>query len=435
MWIDEFAFMPYNQITYDAASPAQSKAKEMALLNNMPAFKALTTTPSDLDTPEGVFCKSMMDAAAPFKEELYDMTRDQIDEYIDNHSSNNFVYIEFSYKELGRDKKWFKTQCRELNNNKIKIKRELLLEWTRTSDNSWLDEETADVLNDGIVASKSIKLGFKSFYLDVVKPFNPLKPYMISVDVAGGLGRDSSSITIQEISDVNPKDCIIGTFTSNSIDTDDLYYLICHMMDMIFPNSCYAIERNSYGLTIIQRLMKSTSYSQKLFATYKSKKAERAIKSARTRTKGETETLVYGIDTNKTSREMMFELLDNELQNNPEKFTPKQLVKELTTLAYSKAGKIEHLIGCHDDMVMSFNIGNYAKTFKRELRKWSSMVDASETIDQFKNPVTSTSVSTHYIIGLNQNLPEKSKYMGTQTPPNPDASSDTNNFLNILNLN
>ena len=438
VWFDEFAFMNYNDITYDSASPAQSRAQEEAMKMGMPAFKCITTTPSDLDTPSGVFCKSMMDVAYQFDESIYEMDPVEARKYVASKSQNNFAYIEFSYIELGRSKEWFIEQCKGLNMNKIKIKRELLLEWTRTSDNSWLEEDTIDALYKYIVPEIKIRIGFKGFSMNMMKPFDPEKAYLIGADVSGGLGADSSTLVIQEIGTCLPKDRIIGYFSSNIIDTDDFTLLIMTLMNGFFKHSVFAIERNSYGLAIIQRLCKEDRYKKKLFYTEKDNSDVQKVKSIKAHISSQSgKTKVYGINTTVTSREKMLELLKYDIDTFPDTFTAKILVKELSTMGYNKSGKIEHASGCHDDHVFGYCIGRYARTFNKILSKWDKrnafkIVDAKHTSLNTNNLLS--------IINLNadsNNISEKNLKLlrEIQSLQSNSNSVSVNNTLNIFSLN
>ncbi|MBT4939346.1 MAG: LysE family transporter, partial [Rhodospirillaceae bacterium] len=83
----------------------------------------------------------LIDDAAPFMLDLLDWSLEDVHEYIETNSNNDFVTIKYSYKELGRSEAWFKKQCRSLQNRMDKIKREILLEWTKTTESSIFEEE------------------------------------------------------------------------------------------------------------------------------------------------------------------------------------------------------------------------------------------------------------------------------------------------------
>ena len=56
--------------------------------------KLITTTPSNLDMPHGRFCMDLIEDSVNFIEELYDMTKEEIAQYIANVSKTT-MYIFF----------------------------------------------------------------------------------------------------------------------------------------------------------------------------------------------------------------------------------------------------------------------------------------------------------------------------------------------------
>ena len=76
-----------------AATPALSTASQLAEAAGKIHCKILSTTPSNIDTPTGAFCKSIIDGACTFFEGMYDWSRKRILEFIANNSSNNSLNI------------------------------------------------------------------------------------------------------------------------------------------------------------------------------------------------------------------------------------------------------------------------------------------------------------------------------------------------------
>lgn len=192
VWFDEFAFIEYVDELYTAASPAVSQASINAKKAGAPTFKLISTTPNNIDSHSGKYTKEMINSAATFSELMYDMTPAEIEDYMEKESTNNFIHIEFSYRQLGRDDKWFKKQCRDLNNDMLKIKREILLEFTKASDTAVFTEAQLDVLEQYSKDTEhSIIVHGRPIHF-LTSEIDYLKSYIIGVDVSGGLARDFS---------------------------------------------------------------------------------------------------------------------------------------------------------------------------------------------------------------------------------------------------
>jgi hypothetical protein len=52
----------------------------------------------------------------------------ELDEFILKNSGNNFIFVQYSYLELGRTNEWLEVQIRNFQNDLAKVKRELLLD-------------------------------------------------------------------------------------------------------------------------------------------------------------------------------------------------------------------------------------------------------------------------------------------------------------------
>lgn len=141
---DEFSFTKYCDITYQAAIHAFKKASENARKNGTPYGFIITTTPANLDTTPGAYCKKMIDKAAVWNIELFDLTEEELHNYIKANSENNFIFVQYTYIELGRDEEWLKETIRDCQGDLAKVKREILLEWPKSMESSVFNEEQLD---------------------------------------------------------------------------------------------------------------------------------------------------------------------------------------------------------------------------------------------------------------------------------------------------
>lgn len=240
---DEFAFMKYNSLTFPACVPAWKKASENAAKHNTPYGITVITTPANLDNDAGKYCYEMIEKAARWNIKMFDMTDDDLNEFIESNSENNYIFVQYTYKELGRDEKWLREMVRQCNGDLAKVKREILLEWPRSMDSSVFNEEQLDKIYAFIKQPVShLFIMNKRFVVDLYETPDMNKNYILSCDVAGGLSHDNSVINI-----IDPEDFrIVGDFRNNKIDVTDLTALIKELMTLYFRNALLVIERNSY---------------------------------------------------------------------------------------------------------------------------------------------------------------------------------------------
>lgn len=397
---------------------------------------------NDRDSDEGAYAYSILDSAVRFTNEWYDMTVDEIKAEIKNGSKNDFVYIKFNYWDLGRDEEWFQEQCRGLNNDLMKIKRELLLEWTIANDRSPFSEEQLNNIQ-GYVKREPVKYFYvkkiyKFFvYEELTNIFK--KNWLISIDIGGGLQQDFTVIAITDPLTKRLK----AVYRSNNILGDELVELVHEMVATFFPNAVIIPERNSLGVPIIDRMMKDPVIRPRLYYETKDKVAERVVedprKSQHIKTKRTLQ--VYGQFTSGPIRKVMFdEILPYMVENEPENIIVPELFHELKTLERSKNGKIEAKSGAHDDVLMAWLIGLYALLYGNNIKKFVSLIgDFSEVPNgEFVSPGSKYLKSVNRVQAIRnmppelRNFVEQSANVWTREPDNSEKSKINRNLKNLL---
>lgn len=410
IWLDELAFIKYCNYMFGAMRPAFATARDFAKAQGSPYGMLVTTTPSSLDQENGMFTYNLIQGAAQWDEKVYDWFFQNGSEYVakfvEENSTNNFIYIEYSYKQLGRDEAWFKNMIRELNNDMSLVKREILLEWTYSSSDSLFDEETLDMISrysNKIDKDEYTKIILKDNYIMYVirKPSNIYKKnWIVSIDIAGGLGRDRTAITV--IDPLNELPTMI--LYSNSMPVSDLIDVVTELKTIYLPNAIIVPERNYSGDLFIELLQKNPIFNNSIFYTLKSRKMEKSIEDPKkmmhssTNTRTKKEVRVYGIHTNTTTRDLMInEILFDLVRNNPGHFNNPYLFNELKTLVRKKTGKIEHQDGAHDDILMSYLIGLYA--YRYENKTTNRLIKVIEDDNSLSHEegrlIESSNISTH----------------------------------------
>ncbi|ALN97877.1 terminase large subunit [Bacillus phage vB_BpuM-BpSp] len=398
IWYDELAFLKYNDTVTASAGPALGKAAESARRNGTPYGQLITTTPNDLDSASGSFAYSIMKDAVPFDEAWYDWDTDSLKEFIEENSRNDFVHIEFNYEELGHDEKWFKKQCKLVNNDLLKIKREILLEWTLANDTSPFSEEqlsTIETFSKNPIGKFYIREKYKfDVYEHMPNILN--KSWIVAIDLGGGLSRDFSSIVIIDPKDRKPK----AIFKSNNISVPDMQDLVIELTTVFLPNSVIIPERNSIGVPFIQSLLR-TEVANKIYYETKDRKGEKTVVDPKLKSlrKGSSEKRIYGIYTDKTTRKIMFdEILFGSINEDPEIFIAKPLFDEIRTLERKKTGKIEHRDGCNDDILMAWLIGSYALLYGGNISKFVKVISDGIEANNISNDTPYKNNKTRNVI-------------------------------------
>jgi hypothetical protein len=384
LW-DEFAFLKYNDVMYGASAPATSQARIEAKENGKIYGVTMITTPNNIDIPEGKFCKiDFINKMCMFDEVMYDWTLKDLNDWIEEKSDNNFIYIEFSYKQLGRDEKWFQDQCKALNQNWLLIKREILLEWTKATDTSIYTEEQLDKI-ESLMMPVKYKLQLRKFYyMDIyVQDLDFDKPYVVACDVATGQELDASTICVLDPHSLKP----VAEFRDNKILIEEFKRLLFDLVGHYFVNSVLVIENNTVSKHMLEWLSNS-SIKSRLYYEYQMKEAQKIEESAKEKvfTKNKKKTKVYGVVTSSASRPLMLDILDDTVVNDPELIATKNLYTDIKHLERNKKGKIEHAEGYHDDSLFAYLIGRYTLVYGKNLAKFM-IGSSSKTIEDRKSSI------------------------------------------------
>lgn len=365
-WYDEFAWLTWNLEIFDAATPANSKASEEAAKHGKPYGQAITTTPGDLESQFGKDAYEMQNQCAKFSEVLYDWSAKKRKKYIKKNSKNDFLFIRFHWYQLGKTQEWFDEQVRSLGYRWIKIRREILLEWINASSKCIFDQDEIMELRNNVKQPIEEAIFLNYYTLDVYeKPDHNFKS-VVSVDVATGISKDSSSITIINSRTFMP----IAHFNSSSIDITELSKLVIEIATKFCPNCIIVPERNGPGEGLISNL-KHSPVRNKLYFEYRKPgnpnddkyKDGFIMEDPRN-------TVSYGVWNSDITRNEIIELLYILVKKHKKKFIIDKIVSEVSTLIQTKSGKVEHDSGCHDDSIFSWLIGMWVLIYGKNLHRF-----------------------------------------------------------------
>ena len=353
-FFDEFAFLPYNDIVYAAAAPAFSKAADNAKKYNAPYGMLITTTPGDLTTREGTYANRMRLNATEWNENFYDLSYQDLKSLIDANENSTFMHIKYTYKMLGSSEEYFKDMVRLLEKNWVKIRREVLLEWSRESDNNPFDKDDLETISTNVRTEPLYTLffgkanQFQMKFWDSIQP-GSLYPPIIGVDVSSGINKDSSAITVIDSQTTK----VIATFKSNFITMPELADLIYKFVSSYAKNAIVNIENNGgFGSSVLQMLLK-TSIKKNLYYEIKDRPTEEVYDGVRVK-RNLKRCRVYGSTSSKQKRDKLIELLHQRVRHHRDKFNTPEIYDELCTMVVKPNGKTEHNDDAHDDLIFSY---------------------------------------------------------------------------------
>lgn len=414
IYIDEYAFIKHNKIIYMNMVPAWNTAANNARQNHKPYGMLITTTPGMLATEEGQYCYEAMGNATKFNEGWYNLTYNEIMEIVNTNERSTFVYIEYSYQQLGYSEAWFRDLCRNMELDWDAIRREVLLEWSPSVENSPFRKEDLDTIRNLLRAPIGSFMVFNKYPILVFERMDPRHVPLIGVDVSGGYQRDSSAITIVDSWTTK----VTAEFNCNWIPTLDLAAVILELVSKYMSNAVVNIERNGgFGATVIAKLL-TTPIKRNLFFSIKDKVVEERIGGGQSFVRKQ-KTKVFGSDSTHQEREKLMDILRNRVDYHKDKIVSKTIYDELCGLEYKKNGRIEHSSNTHDDQVFSwlwalyiiYEGGELMQTWGIERHEIKTDAELEEAVYDFDKPGTNVDLDMSISLETQEIIDEQTRQL------------------------
>jgi len=231
-----------------------------------------------------------------------------------------------------------------------------MLEWAETATDCPFAQEDLDIIKLHIKEPiRTIFFGkFRQYQFNIYEDLDLSYPPIIGVDVAGATFNDSSAITVIDSRTTR----VCATLNCNFIPADDLAQVIYELVTKYMPNAIINIERNGgFGSAVIQRLVK-TSVKKNLYWEIKDRVVEESYNGTRVQ-KQNRKVKVYGLDSTKSVRARLVEILMERAMYHKDKFVAPIILEEMRAMQVKKNGKVEHSDRSHDDQVFSYLMALY----------------------------------------------------------------------------
>lgn len=370
-YYDEVEFTSFIGTIIQASGPAYVRSAETAERNNAIHCRIFTTTPGNIDSEPVESSEATRQNAAIFTEHMYDMKPDELKQYMKLHSVNDICMIEYSYRQIGMGRRYFDKMCKVLEQDKVKIKREILLQRIRGASDSPFDEDDLDTINDNKKDPIKEIILLNMYVLYIYEEIDMNQPYLVGVDCAHGLGVGADNTVCIIVDPYNLK--AIACLVSSYSDATESSKMIVELITKIVPKGLLCIERNNLGSAIISILAR-TPVASRIY--YDSTKVLEATGEDRLNKKGYLDASpenrrFWGVTTSVKSRDIMTnELLTNRVANHKDSFICRELINDLNNLIRKKTGKIEAAAGKHDDVVMAYCMCLYVYEYGSRISNW-----------------------------------------------------------------
>ena len=151
------------------------------------------------------------------------------------------------------------------------------------------------------------------------------------------------------------------------------------------PNAVVNVERNGgFGASVLAKLINS-DIKRNLYFEIKDKVIEEQNDGTKV-IKRTQKTKVYGLDSTKSKRELLIQILRERVDNHKDKFISKRIYDELVGMEVKRNGKVEHSSNSHDDLVFAYLMAMYVwyegKDLKEHFNILKTTIKTDEDIDE-----------------------------------------------------
>lgn len=382
---DEIAFINYNWIIVPTAVNAMLKASEQARKAGLPSSVIYTTTAGNPDVRSGAYALSILDSAMPFNEKLYDLqNREALLKLIESNSKNKMLYLEFSYRQLGKTDEWFKEAAARSKASQDDINRDLLNIWQSSSEGTVIPGHLLAKLRAGKMDPSYMDFDnafVVRWYLDkeIVDSDEFIhRPLVAGMDTSENIGRDYTTFTVMD-----PKDMkVVATCRCNDVNTMGIARRVLELL-LKFPRMVWIPERQSTAAAIIDFVIEElqekninpfTRIYNEVVQNYNDPKYKSVDIYSYHDIHGATRG-VFGYRTNGaisggTSRNMLYKVtLMKLLEMAADKIYDKDIIVEMCNLTIRNE-RIDHSRLGHDDATISCLLSAFLIFFGRNLHMY-----------------------------------------------------------------
>ena len=361
---DEFAYYKNIDLSYPSAAASMDMASKIALEAGLPTCKIITTTAGQLSSPSGAYAYRIKSHAARFKETMYDLEdRKALQEYLDKESTNNMFYLEYSYQQLGETDEWLKKVTAD--KTQVEIETDYLNIWQVGTGSSVVPAALLKRVNESVMEP----VDYSSYGTLTVNWFvsksvlfdgqNNLKSFIIGCDTSDNVGEDFTTLCILDPTDLG----VVATCRVNTPSFTHVAQCVTELMEEL-PNAILVPERNKNGAVLvdimIDKLIASNiSPYRRIYNTFiqdwssASKDLDKIDLSSGLNRKH------FGYNTTAASRNDLYgKVLINQLNIMADRVYDYNLIEEIKALSV-RNGRIDHIIGQHDDLTMSMMLAGW----------------------------------------------------------------------------
>lgn len=376
--LDEPAWMKWVANVISGSGPATLTEQKNMLEKGMPWFKASATTPNSILKDEGRYMYGVYRDSTEWRENFFDsFSESHLFERVIKASPVKTTFpsvtMQYNHLQLGFGENWVKETMDKLNLSWSKAKIDLLMMWTEEGKNKIFDDKTRELLQEGkkphlrheevsgtgLFIDWFISKGELANYVA-----DPTEYFVIGCDTSDAKGEDSDACTVTVRRAKTGENIATGRYSLAFLG--DVRDVILHIL-LTIKNSLLIIERNRAQQIIDDLLLILPAKGIDPFTRIYNEIYQDPVKHSiefrdvtNTRLTARTKEFYlrykskFGFYTHGKSREVLYGLVFEAVNNTGAMCYYGLLIDELIGLKTGINGRIDHEIKGHDDIVISW---------------------------------------------------------------------------------
>jgi len=381
---DEVSSYTNIDLSYPSALSAASAGWDNAKAAGISCANILTTTAGNIASPEGKYAYGIKNSCLPFSETMYDCeSNKELKEIIAvGGCTNNMVYCEFSYKQLGKTEAWFAEKTAMLD--KMTVRTDYLNEWTHGDGNSLFSATELDKLTAGIrepsctTIEDALVLRWYVERAVIDSPKFQEKALVLSSDTSANVGRDYTTLLLMDPADMS----VVMTCRCNQANLMYVARCVVRLLTK-FKRTVFIPERNANGIVMIDNLLASfeadTTFNAftRIYNTYVQdwQAGDKSFNSYDLGNGSVRKKFGFNTTASANSRHALYSsILTTVVEKNHDKMYDATLVDEIRTLV-TRNGRVDHSEEGHDDLLIAYLIASWFVMRGRNMQKYGIRPD------------------------------------------------------------
>lgn len=426
-WNDEYDFTPFNNEIMDAAAFAYSTSSKNAKKHKSLYGRFLTSTPGYLNTKSGKDADKRIQRMLVWNDHFYDEPINKIHKQLQSNKCNGWMFVEHSWRQLGKSLEWYADQCKLVDYDTDKILREIELQRIQGNELSpFKKQNLVYITQNKKTPIDKLDLNNDLMPIMVYEKINKKITYILSIDPAEGLSLNNTAFVL-----LNPHtQMVTAEYKSPYISPPDFFRMICKFVKE-YVNRCMIVIESNRGRELINRFLESP-YRYILWYDPDKLAAKKVITTDKygEQRKAANERRQLGFDTTKSSKPLLFNIIERFMVEELDKICTEYLVKDIASVQRKPNGAI--ILGGnndddeegegHGDVLMAYLIALFVLFNAKNLESFGIIPGASEPKDDSELSLEEKKAKIKSVMGyLPENVQEIFKGFLKQTDPVEEA--------------